>query len=266
MDSKEYIASGIIERYVLGLVSPQEKQEVECMSHIYPEIGDELSKFQVSIEKMALKGAVEPPSRVKDRLMEQIKTEKQKTITSPEAKIIEMTSPKSGFYKYAAAASVMLIVGLGIGLYSLSLSKANLKTEMATFTKEKDSIQKQMDKELSIAAANIHFLKDTNTMKCTMKGTEMHPNLMATVYWNTKNKKVMLEANLLDTPPADKQYQLWAIVDGQPKDMGVFGMDNSITLHEMKLTSSAQAFAVTLEPIGGSTIPSMDQMYVLGTM
>ena len=39
---------------------------------------------------------------------------------------------------------------------------------------------------------------------------------------------------------------------------------SDLSLHEMKNMEDPQAFAVTLEPKGGSAIPTMDQMYVMG--
>ena len=32
MNTKEYITSGILEEYVLGVVSDQERREIECLS------------------------------------------------------------------------------------------------------------------------------------------------------------------------------------------------------------------------------------------
>ena len=61
-----------------------------------------------------------------------------------------------------------------------------------------------------------------------------------------------------------KQYQLWALVDGAPVDAGVFEIDAGTPMIKMKNIPRAQAFAVTLEPSGGSLKPTMDQMYVLG--
>ena len=39
-----------------------------------------------------------------------------------------------------------------------------------------------------------------------------------------QSKEVYLLVNQLPTPDPDKQYQLWAIVDGNPVDAGVFDM------------------------------------------
>ena len=47
MNTNDYILTGILEQYVLGDVSPQEKQEVECMSHIYPEVHEEIGRAHV---------------------------------------------------------------------------------------------------------------------------------------------------------------------------------------------------------------------------
>jgi hypothetical protein len=59
----------------------------------------------------------------------------------------------------------------------------------------------------------------------------------------------------------DKQYQLWAIVSGKPVSLGV--LDSSNTMQEGLPVSNPQAFAITLEPSGGSINPTMDQMYAM---
>ena len=64
----------------------------------------------------------------------------------------------------------------------------------------------------------------------------------------------------------DHQYQLWALVGGKPIDLGVFDKSPKDTtdMKEMKSIASAEAFAVTLEPRGGSINPTMNEMMVLG--
>jgi anti-sigma-K factor RskA len=93
--------------------------------------------------------------------------------------------------------------------------------------------------------------------------TSPDSNSVATVYWNTKSKDVYLLVNNLPQPASDQQYQLWAIVDGQPVDAGVFDVQNASGLLRMKNMPRAQVFAVTLEKRGGSTTPQ-GPMYVMG--
>ncbi|MNG37643.1 Anti-sigma-K factor rskA [compost metagenome] len=75
------------------------------------------------------------------------------------------------------------------------------------------------------------------------------------------NSKMQLPAN-----DQDHQYQLWALVDGKPVDLGVFDAkaDSAHILLKMKEINGAQAFAVTLEKRGGSATPTMTQMIVMG--
>ena len=90
------------------------------------------------------------------------------------------------------------------------------------------------------------------------------PSSLATVYWNTESKDVYLLVNQLPKPVADKQYQLWAIVDGKPVDAGIFDMAEGISFVKLKTIPKAEAFAITLEKKGGSRTPTMDAMYVMG--
>jgi len=268
MDIKEYISSGIIERYVLNSVSSQEKQEVECMSHIYPEIKEELNQIQGLIEKIAIKSAVTPPEHIKAVILNRIKNETQEipqTSTKvSETKVIPLNAVKSNMtLKYIAAACVAGIIVLGFYTSNLSSTSQQLSTKL----KLQESKTIELENISSEKAAQIAFLSHQNTNKVVMNGTETHPNMMATVFWNTKTDKVMMEVQNLPKTSPEKQFQLWAIVDGKPKDMGVFDMNsNTMEISDMKSTKGAVAFAVTLEPYGGSKSPTMEAMYVIGNV
>jgi anti-sigma-K factor RskA len=92
------------------------------------------------------------------------------------------------------------------------------------------------------------------------------PNSYATVFWGKKTKEVFLLVKKMPDPAADKQYQLWALIEGKPVNAGTFDLTNDSTLIKLKNVSNAEAFAVTLENRGGSAAPSMEQMYVFGSM
>jgi hypothetical protein len=50
MNVKEYISSGIVESYVLGLASEAERQEFEQNCVQYPEIAQARTAFELSLE------------------------------------------------------------------------------------------------------------------------------------------------------------------------------------------------------------------------
>ena len=117
------------------------------------------------------------------------------------------------------------------------------------------------------AENKIQVLRDTGNVTVPMKGVEISPNSLALIHWNRNTNETFIDIASLPEPPSDMQYQLWAIVDGQPVDLGVFDLiDNSIAMQQMKTIGNPQAFAVTLEKKGGSPTPTLEKMYVLGTV
>lgn len=268
MNIEEYIASGILESYVAGAATEQERREVECMAKIYPELRLELDALGVAMEAFTQATAVEPPEGLKEMIMSDIEEESSE---SPlETPVIEMhgenqrTSMRS--WQGLAVACVVAIVVMGIWAVSLNndLRDSNLAIEKATKTTEQlESQITELQKRNEESSALLAVLSDPVNVKIRMGGLDISPESKAQVYWNEESGEVHLLAGSLPEPPADKQYQLWALVDGVPVDMGVF--DNGVdTLQVMKQVESAGAFAVTLEDRGGSDFPTLEQMYVYG--
>jgi hypothetical protein len=129
------------------------------------------------------------------------------------------------------------------------------------------SIQNLQD-DLTANKLAFYALKDTNMMEVKMPAAPNSPapNSFATVYWGKKTNEIFLLVQEMPIPAADKQYQLWAMIGGQPVDAGTFDLKNDFTLIKLKKIRNAEAFAVTLENKGGSSSPSMEQMYVYGSM
>ncbi len=69
MDIREYIASGILEQYVLGNTSKDESLEVERMAAAHAEIRNEIAEISSTIEQFAMANAVPPSRNVKPFLM-----------------------------------------------------------------------------------------------------------------------------------------------------------------------------------------------------
>ncbi len=65
----EYIESGILELYVMGMLSAAEAVEVEKMMAMHPEVLTEVNAIELSLEKYAQANAVEPHATVKPLLL-----------------------------------------------------------------------------------------------------------------------------------------------------------------------------------------------------
>ncbi|WP_295712077.1 anti-sigma factor [Mucilaginibacter sp.] len=280
---KAYIESGILELYVLGDVTPNEKRQVEEMASKYPEIKTELDGIERSMELYAKENEVEPSKNLRSRVLGSLLTnlgddrnftaaprhtdvEDDTDIADEEDdNIIPLPARKENdFYKYAFAASLALLIASTIALVSVYSKLQDSNNQLVALQLDKQHFANRvnlMDKELSV-------FRDTSYKLIHLKGTAKTPSSVVTVAFSPGQKKVVIDMANMKMPENDKehQYQLWALVGGKPVDLGVFDAkrDTITDIKEMKSIASADAFAVTLEPRGGSVNPTMDQMMVLG--
>ena len=68
MEIKKYIASGILEAYVVGATSEKETEELLQLKKVHPRIERALSELETDMERIATHMAVTPPPRLWDRI------------------------------------------------------------------------------------------------------------------------------------------------------------------------------------------------------
>jgi len=250
---QEYISNGIIESYVLGLASAEERSEFETICAQYPEVLQARISFELMLEKEAIQNAVRPSAEIKEKILDQIRSSGKLIIMSPNA------VRKISWLKYAVAACLILLVGSLYWNISLYIKNKKLQTNYNNTIAKLDT----MEKDSRILQQN------PNVKMAAMTGMEVSPNSFATVYWDTTSKDVYLLVNNLPKPASDKQYQLWALLDGKPVDAGMiddeYFIQQNKLLIRMKNMQSAQAFAITLEKKGGNPTPQ-GAMYVMGKL
>ncbi len=64
MNVEEYISSGIVESYVLGITDEKERLEFERLLPRYPQLQSAMQLFEVKLEREMLANAVPPPAYV----------------------------------------------------------------------------------------------------------------------------------------------------------------------------------------------------------
>jgi hypothetical protein len=284
VDVQRYISSGIIESYVAGLATDQEVRELTAAIAQYPEIKAAADAAQLDMERYITMQSVPPPAAVKDRIFQIVNNDGVDTVVPvtgstssaglmDEAYAYEESParviPAARKWQWVAAAAVAgLITSIAFNVTYLNSSK-----------EWKGKYEALLADQTKVLAQNEVYqarLKESDNMLAMMRSPEVkavrmftaskdRPNLLATVYWNSKTKDVMLTVNNLPEPAADQQYQLWAIVNGVPVDAGVFEMgDTAKGFQKMKAIEAAQMFAVTLEKKGGSPTPTLTAMYLAG--
>ncbi|WP_159478461.1 anti-sigma factor domain-containing protein [Chryseobacterium sp. 18068] len=272
MDSKEYISSGILESYILGLASPEEAGILECVMKNNAEVKAAYEEAQKTFELLATAQAMTPPIDLKAKIWDKIQLEQTVEDEKPvipinnvEPKLEtqhigqEIRVEKNKSWKnFAVAASVLFLVSIAGNLYWIN-SQKEIKNEIAVLKSDKQSqnlAMQNLEQKLKITS-------NPNMLKIVLAGVEKHPESNAVVYWDKTSKDVYLTTNSLPKAPEGMQYQLWAIADGKPVSAGMYTDDKDAKIALANIPN-AQAFAITLEKEGGSEIPTMENMYVMG--
>lgn len=261
MNTEAYISSGILELYALGELSASERSEVEKLCLENEEIRAELRLIEDTLEALAMQAAIVPDPELKDKIAGQL------DLNAPETKTVTMSpesTEKSFSLAIAASVSIAILASvLAIYFYGQWQTAEDRLAYMIAQNQEVADNYEFVNQRLRNLETDVEILANPNFARVAMNGTDNAPDALATVYWNAGTEEVYLKIQNLNSLSKEEQYQLWAIVDGKPVDMGVF--DNGATLLKMKSTASAAAFAVTIEPRGGSENPSLETMQVVGT-
>lgn len=260
--------------YAAGGLTLAEREEVEKRATESPEIRAALEEAIVAMETYARMHAISPRPELRNKILDGLQNTTSLNPTySPghEAKVIPVNSnhrEEALPYKWMFAASIVLFVISGIFsfLFYNRWQQAEDKLAVATASEqlmaqhmETASMKtQQMEEALSV-------LRNPDYRSVRLEGVEANPKANMMVYWNPEQQQVYVDEVQLPAPPAGMQYQLWALDNGTPIDAGLISFNNETTyLQKMKSISSAQAFAVTLEPTGGSKIPTLEQLMVKG--
>lgn len=266
MNTKEYISSGIIESYILGHASPEEAGILECVIKNNAEVKAAFEEAQKTLENLATAQAVTPPSDLKSKIWNKIQNEQvleeEKIVPSESAAItpLEVVETKriNNWKTLGIAASVLFLASIAGNLFWIS-KQSEVQKEIAKVKTEKQSQDLAMQK----LNQKVAMFSNPEMQMIMLKGVEKHQDAKAMVFWDKKTKEVYLNGENLPKAPTGMQYQLWAIEDGKPVSAGMYSEDKDSKI-ALASISKAQAFAITLEKEGGSPVPTMENMFVMG--
>ena len=270
MDIKEYISSGIIEAYVMGLASEEEISILDCVRKNNPLVQQAIIDAQQTLEEFATREAIAPPPALKSAIWAKISEQNQEepvvveektteTATTPLYPTQSIDNNKATLKWFAIAATILLVASISLNLY-LNNSQNSVKNELAILA----TTQKTNEIAYQNLKTKWDLVNNPTVKTIPLLGVEKHPEMKAMVYFKQNSNEVYLALENLPIAPKEQQYQLWAIVDGKPVSLGVFDQDATAAVQKMTTVTAAQAFAITLEKRGGVASPTMENMYVMG--
>ncbi len=267
MEIIDIISSGLLELYATGLATEQEAAQVLQWVAQYPEVADELAQIQASLDVYGQSHSLQPSAAVKEKIFAQInEPEKAKVVpitmvNDTSAKVI----PVSPFWKNAAAASVILLLGSAV-INFVQYNKNNATNqELATSRELVSSLQ---DKANGMEDY-LEKVRNKYSTPVSLVGQPATPDAVAKVFWMKNTGDVYVDPSNLPEAPSGKQYELWAIVDGKPVNGGIIittKKGDRYTIQKMKNFGSAQAFAVSLEPASSKPAETPTEVVSMGKM
>lgn len=271
MDPKQYINSGKLEQYVLGLSETSaERQEVERYAREYPEIRAEINEIEIALEAFALANAKPVSSEILQRLMEEIRNQASNPVNTA-TNTPPTTPPASGGSSLLPWVVSGLLGLLAVFLYFTGQSaQSDLETRNEDLQAQFTTLQDDCDASntaLERSQERNLLLTNPATSSVLLGGTDGAPDSKAIVFHNTELDQTIFRATNLPTPPAGRQYQLWAIDGEGPKSIAVLDLDLAEdTLLTVEYISGAATFAITLEELGGKDSPDLSQLQVIGNI
>jgi anti-sigma-K factor RskA len=265
MDKNEIIQSGLLEEYVLGLISPQQKEQVEAMMEKHAEIAQTVEEMQGAMQSYCKSIVKPPPPGLKEKILKNLGT-MSKAPKTPSLPVF-YNANRSLWAKIgplSAAASVVFIL-LSAFLF---IKNQDLQNDMITYREVLEKSRQensQMITEMAMVQDQASFLQDIRTAHVHLTGTDKAPQATAVAYWNDKNQKVYLNIIDLPSPPDNMTYQLWADVQGKMINMGILNNIRSSWI-QLPYIPQAESLNVTLEKEGGSPSPNTEQIFIRGTI
>jgi anti-sigma-K factor RskA len=204
----------------------------------------ELEQLRGDMALMALSAAgPTPPRRARQRLMEAVAREPR---------------PVAARQGWRTFVPWVAVGALAVGLVVLWLQNSDMERRIAGL--QSQAAEQQV--ELRQAREVVSTLTATDAMRVTLVAAKTPPQPQGKAFYVRDRASLIFLASNLQSLPAQKVYELWLVpMKGAPIPAGTFKPDahGGATVINPPLPAGveAKAFAITVEPEGGSPGPTL---------
>ena len=235
MNKDQFLKSGLLEQYVLGLTTPEETATVERYIHDFPDIRSKAASLRKEVD--------------------QYTRQSLPNIPSPAAQRAQAPASIPTWAAWAAAAMIAACV-----FFANGWSKADGQIQ----ANEQALKNCQTERSACLQTAEmLAFLEHEDTRPVYLNGTNLLPKAKALVYWNHTAKSAYFNPIRLPQAPEGSQYQIWADVEGVMINMGLIE-PKSLHLQALRYIPQAESLNITIEPVGGSEHPTVANLCLNG--
>ncbi len=269
MSINEIRQSGLLEYYVLGLLSDREAQMVEGYLIQYPLLQADYLEIQKTMQVYAKAKGIQPRKELEQNLLLLIGAEGSKTVLeTKEGKHQANKSDKNtktdkgganwkSFALPALFAAALFFSWYG---YNKGLEYDNLQEEYNTYKEDCETQQANETKRRNIYA-NVNT-PNNRTLELTPTENYKETNLL--FHNNEIDKRNYIQVKNLPQVAANQAFQLWSLKDGvDPIPLTVFKNGDELII-PVDFEEGTGTYAITIEDEEGATVPTLTRL--IGTI
>ncbi|SDK83667.1 Anti-sigma-K factor RskA [Lentzea albidocapillata subsp. violacea] len=222
--------------YAMNALSDSERAEFEAHLPRCPSCAQEVAELQATAASLGTAAEVAPPARLRAQVLTGVQATRQlpPEATAPEAAVFVLPTRNRWLVRtsvLAAAASVLVAVVVGV-------QAVQARSELDALGQSAAGNSQVLD---LLRAPDAKLLSDSGT-----------DGGHGTVVMSPSRGKAAFLADGLPSLPADRAYQLWVVGPDGPRSAGLL-QDKPVLADDL---ADARAFALTVEPDGGSRAPT----------
>jgi anti-sigma-K factor RskA len=251
MSDQDPISSGLIEQYVLGLCTPDEKAELDQQRLQDPALHQAILDAEARLEALFLRNAVQPSTATDQNILATLDA------LQPAQAIVRPIHTATNWWKRVAAVSTGMLLLSSIGNFTQFQKNRQQSQEIARLSAQPPSLP----------VADFAVMRNPRITPVAMMGVGIHSICRCTMFWDKQTGKVYIMIHHLPQSSSRQDYQLWAFVDGKAVSVGIVNdgiRDRFIEMNGMP--EGATEFSVTLEPANGSASPTEAETYLRGSI
>lgn len=267
----------LLPSYALGVLEDGERRLVEeHLAEGCETCERELFELSGTLEDLAGSTApVVPSDTVRARVLRSVAADgaplvKPSPITAPEEPALQ--GGVSPGWRFAMAAGLALLIWSGWSQLQLHREVDRLATDRNGLRQELAIVRNDLSETRSELAKTLlagRIVSAPLSRSVLLAGLEAAPDSSARTYVDPGTSRAVFYASNLQPLSNEETYQLWFIADGTPVSAGTFEVESdgsgTVLVEDVAAFDSLQAWAVTIEPVGGVPQPT-GAMVLLGSV
>jgi anti-sigma-K factor RskA len=264
--------------YALGILDEPDRRAFEAHLSTCASCADEVRDFTSIASALALDvPQIDPPASLRERVL------RTATIPASQSAAIEQITARRAIPEgrrprretlLALLSAAAVVIAFALGAYAVSLQQriAVLEGQVRAAADRAAQSQQQLVQLKAAADQSTQvrrILTAGDLRRLDLAGTKAAPAAAGRAFWSPAEGLVVAFANLPATD-AGRVYQLWVIPPGgSPIDAGLLDLQpdgRALALARAGTSQRVGTVAITLEPAGGSPVPTLSNMIAAGSL